>query len=361
MNFSFFKKKVAEPVDSQPRPSTEGKLSSQLESEMALPEGPPSRRRPTLIAATPTSAHSSAPASPRRAAPASAQADFAETEVVGLSARSIGDILRITANLSADQVAQVLAYQQKHKLRFGEAAVKLGVVKSDDVMWALAQQFDYSYSPEANAHLNDELVVAKHPFSDAAEMFRSIRSQLMMNVLAADDKRRALCVVSPTVGDGKTYFAANLAIAFSQLGGRTLLVDADMRTPRLHTLFGMDNTSGLSTILSGRSQPSIRRPIKELRGLYLLPVGAVPPNPLELAARAALPLLINELLHKFDHVIVDTPAAQHGADARVLAARCGAAVAIGHQNKSRIDTLQTLVTQLTNGSTRFAGVVMNEF
>ena len=351
----FRKKPAAEPIESQPRPSTTGKLSPLLESEMAQPEGPPGRRRPTLIANT--GSHHGGTKHPA----AGQQADFEQTEILGLSDRSIGDILRVTANLSAAQVATVLAYQQKHKLRFGEAAVALGVVKSEDVMWALAQQFDYAYTPENCEHLNDELVVAKHPFSDAAEMFRSIRSQLMMNVLAGEEKRRALCVVSPTVGDGKTYFAANLAVAFSQLGGRTLLIDADMRTPRQHAVFGMSNTTGLTTILSGRARANLLRPVKELPSLYLLPVGAVPPNPLELAARPAFPLLINELLHKFDHVIVDTSAAERGADARVVAARCGAAVAIGHKNKSRIDTLQTLVTQLTNGSTRFAGVVMNEF
>ena len=111
------------------------------------------------------------------------------------------------------------------------------------------------------------------PFSDEAEVFRELRSQLLMGVLRPDQPRRALAVVSPNVGDGKTYLAANMAIAFSQLGGRTLLVDADMRTPRQQDCSASATGPGLSSVLSGRAEHERDPTVADLPSLYVLPVG----------------------------------------------------------------------------------------
>lgn len=276
--------------------------------------------------------------------------------------RSIGDIIRQTKNLSAHQVEQILELQRDRGIKFGEAAVMLGLARDEDVVWALSQQFHYPYAPEAAEQLNSELVVASQPFSKQAEAFRALRSQLMMRLFNGQEtQRRALAVVSPDSGDGKTYFAANIAIAFSQLGGRTLLIDADMRNPRMHEVFGIENNSGLSGILSGRNEANVIRPAAHLPSLYVLPVGVVPPNPLELVERPAFQLLLRELLSKFEHIVVDTPAASHGADAGVLAAKCGAAVVIARQGRSRMDMLQEFVGLLRESPAKLAGVVMNEF
>jgi protein-tyrosine kinase len=237
--------------------------------------------------------------------------------------RNIGDIIRDAKELSADQVEAVLAHQREHGVRFGEAAVALGLVKGSDVLWALSQQFHYAYAPEHGAALHPDLVLASQPFSAQAEVFRGIRSQLTMRLQNAGDKHRALAIISPDHGDGKSYFTANLAIAFSQLGGRTLLVDADLRSPRQHELFGLDSRTGLSNMLSGRTSELLVHPVADLPSLYVLPVGAPPPNPLELIEGPAFKLLMQELLGKFDHVLVDTPAACEGADACVIASRCG--------------------------------------
>jgi Mrp family chromosome partitioning ATPase len=94
--------------------------------------------------------------------------------------------------------------------------------------------------------------------------------------------------------------------------------------------------------------------------LFVLPVGTLPPSPLELLQRPATGLLVQELLTKFDHVVVDTPAAVHGADARILAARSGAAVVIGRRGRTRIKALQTLVGALTASQVRMAGVMLND-
>jgi protein-tyrosine kinase len=167
----------------------------------------------------------------------------------------------------------------------------------------------------------------------------------MMRLYAEGEPRRALAIISPEPGDGKTYCAANLAVTLAQLGGRTLLVDADMRGPRVHELFAMDNRAGLSGILCGRTDTQAIRAVPGVPTLFVLPVGTVPPNPLELVERPAFGLLMRELTAKFDHVVVDTPAAVYGADCAVIAARCGSALVIARKNASRVGSLQDLVAQ----------------
>jgi chain length determinant protein tyrosine kinase EpsG len=276
--------------------------------------------------------------------------------------KSIGDIIAERNQLSSDQVEQVLEHQRSTGQKFGEAAVELGFAKREDVLWALSQQFHYPYAANGHQTVNSELVVATSPFEAPAEFFREIRSQVITKVIKGQDIRCALAVCSPNVGDGKSFFAANLAVSFSQLGGRTLLLDADMRSPRQQEIFGLENiSSGLSNVLAGRAESNVIRPVEALPSLYLMPVGVVPPNPLELVQRPAFDLLLNDLVRKFDYVIVDTPAAEHGADARVIAAKCGAAIALCRKGTTSVASMQSLVKSLEAGCARFAGTVMNNF
>lgn len=289
----------------------------------------------------------------------SIQNETAVSERTPASELSIGDIIRQTNNLSAEQVEKVLQYQKEKGVRFGEAAVALGMARREDVLWALSQQFQYPYA-DAHKALHEDLVAANDPFSEHAESFRDMRSQLIMSVFDGTSARRALAVVSANVGDGKSYFAANIALTFSQLGARTLLVDADMRTPRQHEIFKVNSTNGLSGMLAGRSEANVIRPVDELPSLYLLPVGIVPPNPLELVQRPTFELLLRELQLKFDYIVVDTPAMTHGSDARVVAAKCGATVAIARRGNSKMKSLEDMIASVRKTGTHLAGVIVNE-
>ena len=272
---------------------------------------------------------------------------------------ALGEIFRETRKLSADQIEAILAHQRAHGMLFGEAAVALKLVEDRDVLWALSRQFHYPYALEGRKQFNPELLTATTPFSAISETFRSVRSQLIRR-FAQDGERRALAVVSADAGDGKTFVAANLAIAFSQLGRRTLLIDGDMRSPRLHKVFGIDNSRGLSSILSGRLSARVLTPVTDLPSLFVLPVGAAPPNPLELLESPAFGLLIRELLGKFDHVIIDSPSAITGADAGVIAARSGAFVSVARQGRTRMDSMFELVHSLRDSSTLSLGFILNE-
>jgi protein-tyrosine kinase len=275
--------------------------------------------------------------------------------------RSIGDIIAELRNLTAEQVEKVLQYQHDKSVRFGEAAVALGLASKEDVLFALSQQFHYPYAPEEQRKLSPELVALNEPFSPRAESFRALRSQLTMRLYAEGDLRHAVAVISPDMRDGKTYCAANLAVTLAQLGGRTLLVDADMRGPRIHEVFNLKNQAGLSGILSGRADKHVIQQVPGVNSLFVLPVGTMPPNPLELVERPAFGLLMRELASKFDHVVVDTPAATLGADASVIAARCGAALIVARKNASRVGLLQELVASFSGSAVKLAGVVVNEF
>lgn len=279
----------------------------------------------------------------------------------GNDSQAIGDIIRQTNNLSADQVERILSYQVQHGVKFGEAAVALGFAKQEDVAWALARQFDYHYANKTSSSISDEVVVATKPFSDQAEIFRATRSHLLETAFAKPDNRPALVMLSTATGDGKSYFAANMAASFSQLGARTLLIDADLRTPRQHEIFGVDGKAGLSGILSGRAETKLIHPVEDLPSLYVLPAGVVPPNPIELVQRAAFSQLIQDLKKKFDFIIVDAPSSELGSDARVIATHCGMALAICRRNKTRIDALQALISPLKiSNHVQLAGVVVNE-
>lgn len=284
---------------------------------------------------------------------------FPETAQMHFQEPTIGEIIQKANNLTPDQIESILGYQREHKVRFGEAAVALGLANSDDVMWALAQQFHYPYSGERDGMFSKELVIAKNPFSPQAEAIRTTRSHLIMKMYSGSEPRKALTILSANSGDGRSYFAANMAAAFSQLSGRTLLIDANMRSPRQHEIFNLANAgTGLSSILTGRAVTNVIQPVKTLPNLFVLPVGTTPPNPLELAERPAFGLMIRELLSKFDHILVDTPALSQGMDGAVIAAKCGAAVLLARQNHTRVDSLQSLVGALRMSDTTIVGSIV---
>ncbi len=282
-----------------------------------------------------------------------------EATASAVAPRALGDIFRETRKLDAQQIEQILAYQREHGLLFGEAAVALQLVEQTDVMWALSQQFHYAYAGGDKKRLDPELIAATQPFSVLSESFRGIRSQLIKRI-GHSAERRAIAVVSAEDGDGKSFVAANMAIAFSQLGRRTLIIDADMRAPRLGALFDIPRGPGLSAILSGRVSPRSLAPIAELPHLFVLGVGTLPPNPLELLESPAFSAMLVELMNKFDFVIVDTPSAARGADAGVIAARCGAYLTIARKGRTRMDAINELVASLRDPSVDALGFIVNE-
>jgi len=225
---------------------------------------------------------------------------------------------------------------------------------------ARSQQLHAPLAPTRALARTEAVVAAADPFGEEADSFRELRTELLESVFE-DDTRRALAVVSPQRGDGKTYVAANLAVAFSHLGRHTLLIDANMRSPALHRLFGIEQSPGLSSILSRRLETNAVHPSREVPGLFLLPAGPVPPNPLELVQQDGFDFLVQDMLERFDYVIVDTPPTARGSDARVIARAAGAALVVGRKDHSRIADLRRMLGAIGNGPAKLAGVVVNDY
>lgn len=281
-----------------------------------------------------------------------------EIQEVTPATRPIGEIIRSVRPLTESDVEHILVVQKRMGLRFGEAAVALALVSRKDVLWALSQQFSYPYPRESGILQARELVVASDPYGAQAEAFRELRAA----VSAAQQltERRPIAVLSPQSGDGRSFVAANLALAFSQLGERTVLVDANLREPGLHKLLGVPERPSLSTLLCG---VPIARPFDrsaQMPSLYVLQAGTPPPNPAELLERPLFARLLDNLQRNFDRVIVDTPAAQGTPDARVIAAACGQAVLVGRRHQTAVATMNALHERLAKVGVDVVGVILNQ-
>ena len=275
------------------------------------------------------------------------------------SGRSIGDILVDAQRLKPIDVDRILAFQEGTNVFFGLAGQALGLLTDDDVRYALSVQFDYPYLPE-DSSLSRELVAAYEPASRVVEDLRALRSQLMLRWFDTGADRRGLAIASAGHGDGRSYLAANLAIVFSQLGERTLLIDANLRTPRQHKLFNLGARAGLSDMLVGRAGSEAVVGITALRDLSVLPAGTIPPNPQELLGRQHFSNFLQSMGENFDVIIIDTPAASAYADAHTVAVRAGAALLVARQGRSSVPQMAHLTQGLRDFGVAVLGSVLND-
>lgn len=272
--------------------------------------------------------------------------------------RPMGVILVEWGRLTQESAQRILAFQKKAGLPFGEAGIAMGLLTEEDVRRVLSMQFGYVCLPD-DAGFGKELVAAREPEAEAVEYLRALRSQLMLRWFDNDARQVALAIVSPGAGEGRSYIAANLAVLFSQLGKRTLLIDADLRKPRQHRIFGLPGRVGLSTVLSGRAGWEAVSEIKALPYLWVLPAGALPPNPQELIARAGFGRLISALRTRYEVILIDTPAASICADANTIAARAGAALMVACRDRSSVPRLASLTEDLRQFGVTIVGAVLN--
>ena len=274
---------------------------------------------------------------------------------------SIGAILVEQGRLSPDEVEKIQQFALRNGLRFGDAALKLHLLTETDVDQAIAQQFKYPVLPRGGEHgVADDVVAAYLPQSQMVEPLRLLRSQLSLRRVDPE-KKQILVIASAGRGEGRSWLAANLATVFAQMGERVLLIDADLRHPRQHELFNLNNSVGLSALLTGRAGREIVRRIHPKLRLFVLPAGSVPPNPQELLGRPVFDVVLDLFADQYDLVIMDTPATSESADAQVLAARADSAVLLVRRNHTRVDELRTAMQNLTESGVRVIGSVISEY
>ena len=191
-----------------------------------------------------------------------------------------------------------------------------------------------------------------------AEAFRAVRTNVVFS--SADDGARSILITSTGPGEGKTMVAANLALSLAQTGQRVLLIDGDMRKPKMEEAFGIPQEPGLSNLLVGNCKASEAIRKGPQSGLWLLPAGRVPPNPAELLGSKRFKQFLSSLKEHFDWVIVDTPPVMAVVDAAVVAQRTsGVVFVVGAEMTSR-HAAKAALDQLENARAKFVGAVLNK-
>ena len=206
--------------------------------------------------------------------------------------------------------------------------------------------------------MNGDPLLSRAVPANFAEAFKSIRTNVLFS--SAEDGMRSVVVTSSGPGEGKSIVSANLAVALAQAGQRVLLIDGDMRRPRVHEIFGADQEPGLSNVLTGvaKSGDAIRR-CPTIHGLWLLASGHIPPNPAELLGSHRFREFIGSLEEHFDWVVIDSPPVLVVTDSSIVANHASGVVFVVGSDKTSRQAARTAVEQLDAANARIIGSVLN--
>ena len=207
--------------------------------------------------------------------------------------------------------------------------------------------------------MKDELVVYNKPKSNISEDIRTIRTNLMFT--SSQEDAKVVLVTSSIPGEGKSFISSNLAAAFAQTGKSTLLIDSDLRLGRIHKIFDISNSKGLSNLLIEKNTIEFAEYIKKssIDNLYVIPRGTVPPNPSELLNSNNTKRVIEFLRDKFDHIIFDGVPINGLPDSLIMASLVDRVIVVSSANYTKIDELNDTKKALEKIDAKIAGVVFN--
>jgi exopolysaccharide transport family protein len=202
------------------------------------------------------------------------------------------------------------------------------------------------------------LVAFTRPKSQLAECYRALRTSILLS--SAGGPPQVLVVTSAFPQEGKTTTSVNSAVVLAQRGGRVLLVDADMRRPSIHQLFGIRSTPGLSTLLAGTAElDEVAVPSSSLPNLLVLPSGSIPPHPAELLGSQRMQELLETWRSKFDHVVIDTPPSLTVTDGVLLSTMADGVILVTRAGVTNLTALRRMRDTLQQVNARVVGVVLN--
>jgi capsular exopolysaccharide synthesis family protein len=204
-----------------------------------------------------------------------------------------------------------------------------------------------------------DLYVHQHPTHAVAEFCRSLRTNILFS--GGDRELKTLVVSSPNQREGKTTMVIYLGTTMAQSGQRVLLVDTDMRRPRLHRSMGVSREKGLSNLIVGEESFDDVIKSTEIQNLYVLPCGPTPPNPAELLMTKRFAHVLEELKGRFDRVILDSPPLQGLTDAVVLSKQTDGALLVVRAGKTLRDEVRRAAREIRSVDGPITGVILNEF
>ena len=268
----------------------------------------------------------------------------------------IGKLLLETGKLNPIQADEALQLQRETGIRFGEAAIKLGFVTEQDIQQALSRQFAYPYVVTPDSGISPAIVAAYNPFDPRVESMRGLRSQLMLRWLSTGKKR--LLFAGFEQGKALSLTVANLAVMFSQLGERTLVIDTNLRTPHQQDLFGLNNRAGLSDVLAGRAGLEAIQKVEALHDLSVLTSGNPAPNPHELLSRDAFGHLIEQAEQQYDVVLFDSLPLSVALDVQLVAAQARGVVLVGQKHHTPLQGMAALAKQTRMAGAELLGCIL---
>ena len=194
--------------------------------------------------------------------------------------------------------------------------------------------------------------------STMAEAYRHLRTSLLFS--SAGKPPQTILITSSQPAEGKTTTAINTAITLAQAGADVVIIDCDLRRPRLHSHFELDNTAGLTNYLSGEKNTDLlMKPYPDLPKLKIITSGPIPPNPAELLSSNEMKNLLTFLRGNFKHVIIDSPPAISFTDAAILSTLVDGVILVAMAGKSSIHLMRRFKQRLSNIGARIYGVVLN--
>ncbi|KAB8144904.1 CpsD/CapB family tyrosine-protein kinase [Chloroflexia bacterium SDU3-3] len=204
----------------------------------------------------------------------------------------------------------------------------------------------------------NQLITLRDPRSQAAEAYRTLRTNIQFSSL--DRQITTLLATSTSPDEGKSTTVANLAVAMAQSEQRVILVDCDLRRPSLHTLFGVDNDSGLTSVILASEEEALPLVATEVPGLHLLPSGPLPPRPADILGSRRMEALIARLRAQADIVLFDTPPVVAVTDAAVLATRVDGVLLVLQAHKTSRERARQARQILEKVKANILGVVLND-
>jgi tyrosine-protein kinase Etk/Wzc len=209
-----------------------------------------------------------------------------------------------------------------------------------------------------NGEVTSHLITHADVESSGAESFRMLRTGLAF--ANAERPLRTIAVTSPGPSEGKSTIAVNLASVLAQAGSRVLLVDADLRHPVLHTVFGRGKKPGLSDLVVLNSDPAQAIFPTGLDRLFCLPCGTIPPSPADLLTLNGTRALLRRLEGEYDYVVIDTPPVLVAADTPIIGALADTNIMVVRAGRTAFDALEDARRAILNGGAHLSGLVVND-
>jgi succinoglycan biosynthesis transport protein ExoP len=202
-----------------------------------------------------------------------------------------------------------------------------------------------------------ELVTFCHPKAMLSEAYRNIRTSILLSF--SEKPPQKIAILSPNPEEGKTTTALNTAIALSQTGARVLVLEADLRRPRLHKIFDQENGVGLSNFLSGHAELDATIRGTEIPNLFYILSGPIPPNPSELLGSNLFKSMMESLGERFDHIVLDAPPILGFSDSIIVSTSVDGVILVVLEGKTPKETLQRSKEMLFQVNAKILGVVIN--